>query len=412
MTGLKRTLPAGVRPASPLSADQNEQSDAPEFAGSHWIDATVGRVSMTQNAIHPQPVDAMLLGGSFGGPFLEAADREMLDTLKSLQTHFQPIAATLTANAAEALQHAVARVRRADRFRLLCIIGADHGDDILGRSTGSVESLRESFGPLMAGITHVSPEDTESVSAAMDDSVAAILVSPTLLAAGGRVLSPRFLEHLADICHASQAALIVDQRGLPPLGAGRFFAHEAIAEIPVDAVLMSAGCFGGYPGGAIFWGPRFQAGGHFHHGGHPASSPWHRSLFLQPLETLANDGDFEQADANAEAAAKDIAESVAEFRFIRDLHRLGTSIGLELDIESAGLVAACHARGLYLETSGRFGVQMHLPQSVDAEDLAELLRRLRDAFADYQSTLTASDKPAELLESDFADENEQTLAAE
>jgi 4-aminobutyrate aminotransferase-like enzyme len=62
------------------------------------------------------------------------------------------------------------------------------------------------------------------------------------------------------------------------------------------------------------------------------------------------------------------------------LHDFGTTIGIEMDIESAELVAAAANCGLRLESAGEAAVRLQLPLVLSEEDRDRMLDRLRQSL--------------------------------
>ncbi len=92
----------------------------------------------------------------------------------------------------------------------------------------------------------------------------------------------------------------------------------------------------------------------------------------------------QQLPLSAADSIRDFAVAVAErlggFEFIRDLHVLGMTIGIETDIESAELVHAAARRGLRVEASGERGIRLQLPLVISDDDRDALLIRIGEAM--------------------------------
>lgn len=156
----------------------------------------------------------------------------------------------------EACELAIKMARRhhwakgAPRETILTVEGAFHG-----RSTGAIAAagsakMTEGYGPLMPGFRVLPWGDHDALAAALDDTVAAVLVEPIQGEGGIRQMPDACLRGLRERCDATGALLILDEVQCGMGRTGRLFAHEWAGVAP-DVMMVAKGIGGGFPLGAV-----------------------------------------------------------------------------------------------------------------------------------------------------------------
>jgi acetylornithine aminotransferase len=119
-------------------------------------------------------------------------------------------------------------------------------------------AYRAPFEPLPGRVVHVPFGDADALTAAVDDTVAAVVLEPVQGEAGVRPAPPGYLAHARDVTRAAGALLVLDevQSGVGRTGA--WFAHQHAhlgggPDGPVlpDVVTLAKGLGGGIPIGAL-----------------------------------------------------------------------------------------------------------------------------------------------------------------
>lgn len=261
-----------------------------------------------------------------------------------------------------------------DRFKIISLIGSDHGRSTLTRTLSGRPELHQGFGPMVPGIQYCPSGDIDAVRATIDDSTAAVLISVCDLHDGCRLLDEGYLLELSDLCHQQQVPLIVDETRLSFAATCTPFAFQAIAEVPVDAVVLSAGLFGGLAGGVLIGSQEFFAGGANQNtpDGSESSFPHETNLRFLPgtllqarlatatITRLNELAIWSHAESTAQFAA-DLAHSIGGFEFVRDMNVLGATIGIETDIPADEMVQAMAGQGIRVEAAGETALRLQLP---------------------------------------------------
>ena len=278
----------------------------------------------------------------------------------------------LCATADEAVETAIqfARQWKKDAYRTVALIGSDHGRTMACRTASGQPSLHDGLGPMIAGFAHVPADDVDALAATVDEGTACLLIAPVDLADGARVLSADYLQAARDICDKHQVALIIDESRLCFGASGQPFSFSFVSDVRVDGVILSAGLFGGLPGGVLIASDRFtqSAGiltGHL---------PLQRAVVSATLAEMKSRGLPQSFADTMENFAVALAEKIGQFEFVRDANVCGMTIGVVTDIDADAIVRSANEEGVRMEAAGDTSVRMQLPLVADKNDLAEIVQ--------------------------------------
>lgn len=363
-----------------------------DASGRQIIDALAGRVSpfgLGWDAVAEEL--GALAGGDLGdalrlesvpeaepfseGEGLAATLREMLGTDSGVSAD----SLILAASADEALERGVAaaRLRDPDRYKTVALVGADHGRTALCRAASGLPELQRGLEPLVAGFRHVPPNEIDALRAAVDEQTACVLLSPLSWCDAMRPLEESFLQAAAELSQSHSALLVIDESRLMIGAGGVPFSFRAIeAGVEADAVILSAGLFGGVTGGMLIASHRLT--------GEPTVEtsrfPLQRQLAECTLRELARDERLAGVDTSLRSLAVTLAETLRGHDFVRDLHVLGRTVGIQTELPARSLVSAAWRCGLAVETAGDHAIRLQLPLVISESDRDELLSRLAETL--------------------------------
>nr|WP_239548689.1 acetylornithine transaminase [Arthrobacter tumbae] len=153
----------------------------------------------------------------------------------------------------EAVEAAFKLARRnsdGGRKRILALEGGFHGRTMGALALTAKRAYREPFEPLPGGVEHLPFNDIAALEAALDESVAAVVLEPIQGEAGVRPLSIDYLRRARELTTKVGALLILDEVQTGVGRTGRWFAHQASGITP-DAMTLAKGLGGGFPIGAL-----------------------------------------------------------------------------------------------------------------------------------------------------------------
>lgn len=143
------------------------------------------------------------------------------------------------------------------RKKIVAFKGSFHG-----RTSAAVAATDDAKINSVLNLQHevvfISLEDFEAAAAAIDETVAAVIVEGIQGVAGIVEPSREFLSFLRKKCNAAGAVLILDEVQSGCGRTGDFFAHTAMSVQP-DLVTMAKGLGNGFPVGAVLIAPHFNA---------------------------------------------------------------------------------------------------------------------------------------------------------
>jgi acetylornithine/N-succinyldiaminopimelate aminotransferase len=252
-----------VYPPFPIRPVRGHGSWLIDEGGQEWLDAYGGHAVAATGHSHPDVVRAIagqaerLLFYSSAVP--HALREELAEKLASLCP--DPLGRVFFCNSgAEANENALHLARKhTGRQKVVSVEGGWHGRT--AATLAVTDGVRYEDGARRAGMPlsrKVPFDDVEALEAAVDDSVAAIIVEPVQGLAGARDCAPEFLRAAREISRAGGAALIFDEVQCGVGRCGAFSAAEAYGVVP-DVLTFAKGLAAGLPIGALVATPAITA---------------------------------------------------------------------------------------------------------------------------------------------------------
>lgn len=159
-----------------------------------------------------------------------------------------------TNSGAEAVECALKLARRhggRGRHRVVSAFGSFHGRTLATLAATGQPAKHEPFAPMPEGFAHVPWADAEAAAAAVDGTVAAMLIESVQGEGGVHPAPGGYLASLRRVCDDAGALLIVDeiQSGMARTGEWFGFQHDGV--VP-DVVTLAKGIGNGMPIGACW----------------------------------------------------------------------------------------------------------------------------------------------------------------
>jgi acetylornithine/N-succinyldiaminopimelate aminotransferase len=271
---------------------------------------------------------------------------------------------------AEANEAALKLTRRTGRTRLVAAEGSFHGRTMGALALTSKSAYREPFEPLPGDVTFVPYDDPAALEAAVDDTVAAVVLEPVQGEAGVVVPSPGYLAAAQQVARDAGALFWLDevQTGIGRTGA--WFAHDLAEGVEPDVVTLAKGLGGGIPIGATVArgaaATLLQPGNHgTTFGGNPVAC----AAALAVLDTIESDNLLEAVRERGEQLARLLTEQTG----VVEVTGAGLMRGAELDGPYAvEAVAAARDAGFILNATGPTRLRFVPPLVITSADLDAL----------------------------------------
>lgn len=292
---------------------------------------------------------------------------------------------------AEANECAIKLARKAGggkRYKILAAEGGFHGRT-LGTlaATGQPEKWK-GFEPLPQGFVHNPYNNLDAFAAALDDSVAGILVEPIQGERGVIPGTVEFLKGLRDLCDRSQIPLIFDEVQTGVGRTGSWWAFQTLGVKP-DIMTSAKGIANGLPLGACIADEPYASV--YGPGDHGTTFGGGAVVCAAALATF---DEIEQRDLLAEARRKGVlfAEQLRAIDEVHEVRGAGLMIGAVLKSPLAfSVVTAGLERGLVLNATSDSVLRFVPPLVISEAAIAEAVATLKDVIADCSRAAPAGD---------------------
>ncbi len=237
---------------------------------------------------------------------------------------------------------------------------------------------REPFAPYDTPVTFVPFNDVAALEAAVDDSVAAVLLEPIQGESGIRPATPEYLRAARDVTSANGSLLVLDEIQTGVGRTGTFLASEAYG-VAADMVTLAKGLAGGVPIGALLMTDRVAAampkGGHgTTFGGNPLAAAAGLAV-LEEIEERDLMGAATRLGARLMAGLRGLGPKVVEVR------GRGLLIGVQLNVPAAPVIAALLEAGVVTIAGGGETIRFLPPLVITEEQVDEVIARAAAVFA-------------------------------
>jgi len=278
-----------------------------------------------------------------------------------------------TNSGAEANEAALKCARKRVRGgTIISVHRAFHGRTYGALSATPQESKQAPFAPLVPGFVAVEPT-AEALTAAVDDSTAAVILEPIQGESGVYVLGEDVLRAARAACDAHGAALIFDEIQCGMGRSGRMWGWEQSGVAP-DGFTVAKSLAGGLPIGAFIAGPKlaeiFERGDH---GTTFGGGPVQCAAGLAVLDLLDDD-----LLAHVTDQGELIGARLGELPGAREVRGRGFMQAVDLDgVDALGLMGrALREQRLVLNATGPQTLRLLPPLVISGDELGEALDRL------------------------------------
>ena len=234
-----------------------------------------------------------------------------------------------------------------------------------GRSLGALAltgkaAAREPFAPFAFDVTFVDYGDAEALAAAVDESVAAVFLEPTLGEAGVVPPPDGYLSRARQICTEAGALLVLDEIQAGIGRTGTWFGHQHEAIVP-DVVTVAKGLAGGLPIGAcLATGSVAEALQKGDHGSTFGGNPVSCAAALAVLDTIEKEGLLEHVQALGETWKEGLRQAGGDR--INGVRGRGLWLALAVrDGAAPSIEAAARARGFIVNAVAPDAIRLAPP---------------------------------------------------
>ncbi|PPG42585.1 acetylornithine transaminase [Rathayibacter sp. AY2B5] len=372
--------------APPLAVlERGEGCRVWDVDGREYLDFLGGIAVNSLGHAHPVFVEAVTRQAGalahVSNYFATAPQIELAETLRRLTGAGETGRVYFANSGTEANEAAfkLARLNAAGgRHRVLALQNAFHGRTMGALALTGKAAMRAPFEPMPGGVEHLEAS-IEALEAALDESVAALIVEPIQGEAGVIPLPAGYLERARELTREHAALLIVDEIQTGVGRTGRWFAYQEAGILP-DAVTLAKGLGGGFPVGALVtFGEASDLLQKGHHGSTFGGNPLATAVAGAVL------AEIERADllGNARERGAQIVDALTalDSPLIGGVRGAGLLLGIALTRPvAAELAAACLDAGLIVNAANDSSIRLAPPLVVTAADVAEFAERFGRAL--------------------------------
>ncbi len=292
-----------------------------------------------------------------------------------------------TNSGAEANECAIKLARRwgggeHGRWQVISAYGSFHGRTMATLAATGQPSKHEPFQPLPPGFRHVAWGDVDAAAAAVDDTVAAVLVEPVQGEGGVLPAPPGYLLGLRELCDDLSLLLIVDevQTGLGRTGRWFGYQHDLPEGVRPDVVTLAKALGNGVPIGACW--ARAEVAAAFRPGDHGTTyggQPFAASAAAAVLRVMERDGLPERA----EAAGRGLRARLGAIPAVTAVRGRGLLLAVELEADRDARVVQAQLlrRGLVTNAVTPTAIRLAPPLTVTDAELDEAVTLIAEALA-------------------------------
>lgn len=268
-----------------------------------------------------------------------------------------------------------------NKTTIISAIDSFHGRTMGALTATGKPSIKEGFGPLLAGFKQLDWDDVDAFCAAIDEDTAAVILEPIQGESGVHVASKSFLEAVRTACDEVGALLIFDEIQCGVGRTGHLFAYQYYGVKP-DIITLAKGLANGLPIGVVCASERaatgFKAGDHGStFGGNLVSC----AAALALLRVLLDENYLAHVQklsaifsTRLQALQKQHPEKIKEIRAV------GLMIGVEVTDDDKAILAACREKGLLINVAGDKTLRILPPYIATEAEVNMAMDILGDCF--------------------------------
>ncbi|MDQ1427409.1 MAG: acetylornithine/N-succinyldiaminopimelate aminotransferase [Acidimicrobiaceae bacterium] len=264
------------------------------------------------------------------------------------------------------------------RFGVISAYGSFHGRTLAALAATGQPTKHEPFQPMPAGFRHVAWDDLDALEAAIDPSVAAVMLEPVQGEGGVNPATAEYFAGVRALCDDRGLLFMVDEVQTGLGRTGHWFGFQGLGVQP-DVVTMAKALGTGMPIGACW--ARADVADAFRPGDHATT------FGGQPLATAAAAAtlavmESEDVPARAAAAGESLRYQLEAIPGVESVRGAGLLLGAELAGKGAREVAA-RALEAGLVVNPVTGSALRLAPSllVSPDEIAEAVAILRSVLA-------------------------------
>jgi LysW-gamma-L-lysine/LysW-L-ornithine aminotransferase len=279
----------------------------------------------------------------------------------------------------EAIEAALKFARQATgRTGFIATMRAFHGRTMGALSATWEKKYREPFEPLVPGFTHVPYNNLEALTAAVNDTTAAVILEVVQGEGGVTPGQAEYLRGAEALCHEKGALLIIDEVQTGFGRTGRMFAFQHY-DLHPDLLCVAKSIAGGLPMGAVLIGEGLGKLQPQSHGSTFGGNPLASAAAMAAIDFIESNHLPERSAELGEwflGGLKGIQSPL-----IRDVRGLGLMCGIELRQKVTPYLQALMSKGILALPAGLTVMRFLPPLVIDQQDLVTVVQAVGEVLS-------------------------------
>ena len=266
------------------------------------------------------------------------------------------------------------------RHTVVSALGSFHGRTLATLAATGQPAKHEPFAPMPEGFRHVAWGDLDAMRAAVDGSVAAVLIESVQGEGGVHPATTDYLQGIRQLCDETGALMIVDEIQTGFARTGRWFGFEH-ADVSPDVVTLAKAMGNGMPVGACW--ARLDVAAAFEPGDH-GSTYSGTPIATSAVNAVIDEMQRIDAPAVAERQGRRIVDALGGVPGVVDVRGRGLMLGVELapGIDAAAVYRDLLDRGLIVNAVTPSTLRLVPPITVTDAEIDEAVGLIAGALAD------------------------------
>jgi len=267
------------------------------------------------------------------------------------------------------------------RHAVISAFGSFHGRTLAALAATGQPAKHEPFQPMPDGFRHVPFNDLAALEAAIDPSVAAVLLEPVQGEGGVVPADPQYLRNVRALCDERGLLLMLDEVQTGFARTGTWFGFQHAGVVP-DVVTLAKAMGNGFPVGAV-WAKRevaavFQPGDH-------GSTYSGTAIATAAVSAVIDEMQRIDAPRLARERGAQLSAALRAIPGVVEVRGAGLLLAVELadGIDAKAVYLAALQRGLVTNAVTGSALRLAPPLTVSSAEIAEAVAVLSAVLQEF-----------------------------
>jgi len=263
------------------------------------------------------------------------------------------------------------------RHGVISAYGSFHGRTLAALAATGQPAKHEPFQPMPDGFRHVPFNDLAALEAAIDPTIAAVLLEPVQGEGGVVPADPGYLRAVRALCDERGLLLMIDEVQTGFARTGEWFGFQHAGVVP-DVVTLAKAMGNGFPVGAV-WAKRSVAGV-FQPGDH-GSTYSGTAIATAAVSAVIDEMHRIDAPRLARERGAELSAALRALPHVTEVRGAGLLLAMELDgVDAKTVYLAALERGLVTNAVNATALRLAPPLTVSSAEIAEAVAILRSVL--------------------------------